>query len=60
MSNHDDERIELEDVPAQEGVSGEDAAEELASSPEEKRNFTETHPERAREERERVGDDGPG
>ena len=60
MSNHDDERLEIEDVPAEEGVSGEDAAEQLASSPEEKRNFTETHPERAREERARAGEDTPG
>jgi hypothetical protein len=59
MSNHDDEPLELEDMPAEEGVSGEDAAEQLAQSPEEKRNFTETHPEEARRERERVGDDDP-
>lgn len=57
MSNHQDKPIELEDVPAQEGVSGEDAAEQLAQSPEEKRNFTETHPGQARRERERQGEE---
>lgn len=59
MSNHKDEPIELEDVPAEEGITGEDAAEQLAESPEEKRNYTETHPERARRERERSGEDTP-
>lgn len=58
MSNRDDERLELEDLPAEEGVSGQDANEQLAASPEEKRNFTETHPEKAREERARAGEDG--
>ena len=38
----------VEDVPVEEGISGEDAAEQLAQSPEDKRNFTETHPEEAR------------
>ena len=59
MSNHDDEPLELEDVPAEEGVSGEDAAEQLAQAPEDKRNFTDTHPEQARRERERHGEDTP-
>jgi hypothetical protein len=57
MSNRKDERpLELEDVPVEEGISGEDAAEQLAQSPEDKRNFTETHPEKARRERARTGD----
>ena len=57
MSHPKDEPIELEDVPAEEGVSGEDAEEQLAQSPEEKSNYTETHPEAARHERQRHGDD---
>jgi hypothetical protein len=56
MSKHD-ERLEIDDVPAQEGVSEAEAAEDLAASPEEKRNFTETHPEFAKEQRARNGDD---
>jgi hypothetical protein len=56
MSNHD-EPLELEDLPVEEGVTGEDAAEQLAQSPEDTRNFTETHPEQARRERERQGED---
>lgn len=59
MSNHKDEPIELEDVPEEEGISGADAAEQLAQSPEEKPNYTETHPAEARRERERHGDDTP-
>ena len=58
MSNRDQERLELTDLPAEEGVSGEDEREQLAASPEEKRNFTETHPEKARQERARAGEDG--
>jgi hypothetical protein len=46
--HHDDQRIELEGLPTEEGVSTGDAAEQLAQEPEEKRNFTETHPAEAR------------
>lgn len=59
MTSHDDDPLEIEDLPAEEGVSGEDAAAQLAESPEDKRNFTETHPEQARRERERHGEDSP-
>jgi hypothetical protein len=54
MSNNDDEPLELANPPVEQGVSGADATEQLAQSPEDNRNFTETHPEKAR--RERLGE----
>jgi hypothetical protein len=57
MSQNHDEPIEIEDIPEEEGVTAEDAEEQLAQSPVEKRNFTETHPEEARRERERQGEE---
>lgn len=59
MTNHEDEPLELEDVPTEEGITGEDAAEQLSKSPEDKANFTETHPEEARRQREKLVDDDP-
>lgn len=59
MTTNDGE-ASLEDMQTQEGVAGVDAAEELSSAPEEKRSFTEIHPDAARRERERAGEDAPG
>ncbi|WP_442939981.1 hypothetical protein [Nocardioides sp. B-3] len=59
MSHHREEPIQIEGIPEEEGVSGEDAEEQLAESREEKRNYTETHPDEARRERERRGEEEP-
>lgn len=56
MTHPKDEPIQIEGIPEEEGVTGEDAEEQLAESPEEKRNFTETHPDEARDEDQARGE----
>jgi hypothetical protein len=59
MSKHrDGDRIEIEDAPAEEGLSESEAAEELDQSSEEKANFTETHPEHARRDQQVMREGG--
>jgi hypothetical protein len=56
--HHDGDRIEIEDAPAEEGLSESEAAEELDQSSEEKANFTETHPEHARRDQQVMREGG--
>jgi hypothetical protein len=58
MSKHDADRIEIEDAPAEEGLSDVEAAEDLEESSEEKANFTETHPEHARRDQQVMREGG--
>ena len=52
MTHDHSEKLELEDVPAEEGITGEDAEEQLAQAPEEKPNFPDTHPDESGDARE--------
>lgn len=54
------EPSEVEGLQTEEGVSGEDAADELTTSPDEKPSFPDAHPEEARRAREAMGEETPG
>lgn len=60
-SHHEEPPVELEGVPEEEDISTADAADELEESPEEKKNYTEEHPEHFRKpprsERDARGED---
>lgn len=69
MTNQRDERSDfehlrepsdIEGLQDEEGVAGKDAADELATPPEEKQSFTDSHPEEARRAREQMGEETPG
>jgi hypothetical protein len=47
-------------MPAEEGIDASDAAEQLEEAPEDKKNFTETHPAHARQQRDRRHEDTGG
>ena len=64
MSNPSDpehlrEPSDLDGLQNEEGVAGKNAADDLTTSPEEKPNFTESHPEEARRAREQMGEEPP-
>lgn len=58
-SEHLREPSDLDGLQNEEGVAGKDAADDLTTSPEEKPNFTESHPEEARRAREQMGEEPP-
>jgi hypothetical protein len=60
MTSHRREDARITGVPAEEGIDAADATEQLDEAPEDKRNFTETHPDRARQQRERHHEDTGG
>lgn len=47
-SHHEEPPVEVDGVPAQENVNTADASEDLDQEPDEKKNFTERHPEHFR------------
>ena len=59
-SHHEEPPVEVEGVPSEEDISPADAADQVESSPEEKENYTDRHPERFRDpadsDREARGD----
>jgi hypothetical protein len=58
VMTHRDDHIEIEDLPAEEGVSEEDAKDRLDRAPEDQANFTETHPAEARHNRQVMREGG--
>lgn len=69
MSNHREEPSDfehlrepsdVEGLQTEEGIAGKAAADELTTPPEDKPNFTESHPEEARRAREQMGEETPG